>query len=45
MLRQLCETSGSKAVAEAAQKVRAFSDNEQAETWRRLGATLMQIKS
>jgi len=45
--RQLWETSGAKAVAEAAQKVRTFEekgDKEQVETWRRIEAALMQMK-
>jgi hypothetical protein len=45
--RQLWETSGAKAVAEAAQKVRTFEekgDKEQVEIWRRIEAALMQMK-
>ena len=45
--RQLWETSGAKAVAEAARKARTFEekgDKEQAETWRRIEAALMQMK-
>jgi vacuolar-type H+-ATPase subunit E/Vma4 len=45
--RQLWETSGAKAVAEAAQKVRIFEekgDKEQVETRRRIEAALMQMK-
>jgi hypothetical protein len=45
--RQLWETSGAKAVAEAAQKVLTFEQNgdkEQAETWRRIEAALVQMK-
>ena len=45
--RQLWETSGATAVAEAAQKVLTFEQNgdkEQAETWRRIEAALVQMK-
>ena len=45
--RQLWETSGAKAVVEAARKARTFEekgDKEQAETWRRIEAALMQMK-
>lgn len=41
--RQLFEAHGRKAVAEAAQKARAFEergDKEQAQTWRRIEAAL-----
>jgi hypothetical protein len=41
--RQLWETSGAKAIAEAAQKVRTFEDKgdkEQAEAWRRIETAL-----
>ena len=45
--RQLWETSGAKAVAEAARKVRTFEekgDKEQVKTWLRIEAALMQMK-
>jgi hypothetical protein len=45
--RQLLEAQGFKAIAEAAQKARAFEeqgDNEQAQTWRRIEAALMQMR-
>lgn len=41
--RQLWETSGAKAIAEAAQKVREFeerADKEKAEVWRQIEAKL-----
>ena len=45
--RQLLEAQGFKAIAQAAQKARAFEqqgDNEQAQTWRRIEAALMQMR-
>jgi hypothetical protein len=45
--RQLFEAHGFKAIAEAAQKARAFEeqgDNEQAETWRRIESALMLMR-
>jgi hypothetical protein len=45
--RQLLEAQGFKAIAEAAQKARAFEqqgNNEQAQTWRRIEAALMQMR-
>jgi hypothetical protein len=45
--RQLLEAQGFKAIAEAAQKARAFEEqgnNEQAQTWRRIEAALMQTR-
>ena len=45
--RQLLEAQGFKAIAEAAQKARAFEeqgDSEQAQTWRRVEAALMQMR-
>jgi hypothetical protein len=45
--RQLLEAQGFKAIAEAAQKARAFEEqgnNEQAQTWRRIEAALMQMR-
>ena len=45
--RQLWETNGAKAVAEAAHKAHTFEergDKEQAETWRRIEAALTQMK-
>jgi hypothetical protein len=45
--RQLLEAQGFKAIAEAAQKARAFEeqgDSEQAQTWRRIEAALMQMR-
>jgi hypothetical protein len=45
--RQLLEAQGFKSIAEAAQKARAFEeqrDHEQAQTWRRIEAALMQMR-
>jgi hypothetical protein len=45
--RRLMEVHGTKALAEAAQKARAFEQNgdkEQAETWRRIEAALMLMR-
>jgi hypothetical protein len=45
--RQLLEAQGFKAIAEAAQKARAFEqqgNNEQAQTRRRIEAALMQMR-
>jgi hypothetical protein len=45
--RQLLEAQGFKAIAEAAQKARAFEqqgNNQQAQTWRRIEAALMQMR-
>jgi len=45
--RQLFEAHGVKAIAEAAQKARACEeqgDREQAQTWRRVEAALMQMR-
>ena len=45
--RQLIEAHGSRAIVEAAQKARAFEeqgDKEQAQTWRRIEAALMQMR-
>jgi hypothetical protein len=45
--RQLLEAQGFKAIAEAAQKARVFEqqgNNEQAQTWRRIEAALMQMR-
>ena len=44
--RRLWEASGGKAIAEAAQKAVAFEragDEEQARTWRRIEAALIQM--
>lgn len=44
--RAMREAYGDKAVAEAAQKAKAFErqgDKEQAETWRRIEAALQQM--
>ncbi len=44
--RRLWETSGAKAIAEAAQKARSFKelgDKDQAKTWRRIEAALVQM--
>jgi hypothetical protein len=45
--RQLFEAHGFKAIAEAAQKARAFEeqgDNEHAHTWRRIEAALLSMR-
>jgi hypothetical protein len=44
--RQLLEAHGFKAIAEAAQKARAFEegDNEQAQTWRSIEAALLLMR-
>ena len=45
--RQLFEAHGSRAIAEAAQKARAYEeegDSEQAETWRRIEAALIRMR-
>ena len=45
--RRLLEAQGFKAIAEAAQKARSCEeqgDNEQAQTWRRIEAALMQMR-
>jgi diphthamide biosynthesis methyltransferase len=45
--RRLLEARGDKAMAEAAQKAVAFEqagDREQAQTWRRIEAALMQMR-
>lgn len=45
--RKLIEAQGPKALAEAAQKARAFEvqgDKAQAETWRRIEAALRQMQ-
>ena len=45
--RQLFEARGLKAIAEAAQKARVCEeqgDSEQAQTWRRVEAALMQMR-
>ncbi len=45
--RQLLEAQGLKAIAEAAQKARTCDeqgDGEQARTWRRIEAALMQMR-
>jgi hypothetical protein len=45
--RQLFEAHGFKAIAEAAQKARAFEqqgDSEQARTWRSIEAALIQMR-
>jgi len=45
--RQLFEAPGVKAISEAAQKARACEeqgDREQAQTWRRVEAALMQMR-
>jgi hypothetical protein len=44
--RQLFEAHGNKAVAEAAQKARAFEDQgngDEAKTWRRIEAALKEM--
>jgi hypothetical protein len=45
--RQLFQAHGTKAIAEAAQKARAFEqqgDDEQAQTWRSIEAVLLQMR-
>jgi len=45
--RKLLETHGPKAILEAAQKARTFEekgDREQAGTWRRIEAALLQLR-
>jgi len=45
--RQLYEVQGAKAIAEAAHKALAFeknNDTEQAHTWRRIEAALIEIR-
>lgn len=45
--RQLLETQGWKAIAEAAQKAREFersNDVEQAQAWRRIEAALLHMR-
>ncbi len=45
--RRLLEAHGLKAISEAAQKASAFErqgDHQQAETWRRIEAALMQMR-
>jgi len=45
--RQLYEVQGPKAIAEAAHKALAFeknNDKEQAETWRRIEAALIELR-
>ena len=45
--RQLYEVQGAKAIAEAAHKALAFeknNDKEQAETWRRIEAALIELR-
>ena len=45
--RQLYEVQGAKAIAEAAHKAQAFernNDKEQAQTWRRIEAALLQLR-
>ncbi len=45
--QQLFEAHGFKAIAEAAQKARAFEtqgDSENAETWRQIEAALMHMR-
>ncbi len=45
--RRLLEAHGLKAISEAAQKAAAFEqqgDHQQAETWRRIEAALMQMR-
>ena len=45
--RRLLEAHGFKAISEAAQKASTFEqqgDEEQAETWRRIEAALMQMR-
>jgi hypothetical protein len=45
--RKLFEVHGSKAIAEAAQKARAFEnrgDKPEAETWRRIEAALREMR-
>lgn len=47
MARHLFETHGAKAIAEAAQKSASFAlagDEEQAKTWRRVEAVLMEMQ-
>jgi hypothetical protein len=45
--RRLLEAHGTKAIAEAAQKARAFEeqgDKEQAQTWRRIESALLLMR-
>jgi hypothetical protein len=45
--RQLYEVQGAKAIADAAHKALAFemnNDTEQAQTWRRIEAALIEIR-
>jgi hypothetical protein len=45
--RQLLQAQGFKAIAQAAQKARTFEeqgDDEQAQTWRRIEAALLQMR-
>jgi hypothetical protein len=45
--RQLYEVEGAKAIAEAAHKAQACernNDKEQAETWRRIEAALLELR-
>ena len=45
--RQLLQAQGFKAIAQAAQKARTFEeqgDDEQAQTWRRIEAALVQMR-
>ena len=47
LARHLFETQGAKAIAEAAQKAVSFEkagDEEQAKTWRRVEAALMEMR-
>jgi hypothetical protein len=47
LARHLFETQGSKAIAEAAQKAASFEssgDKEQARTWRRVEAVLLELQ-
>lgn len=47
LARHLFETQGAKAIAEASQKAVSFEsagDKEQAKTWRRVEAVLLEIR-
>lgn len=47
LARHLFETHGTKAIAEAAQKAASFAaagDEEQANTWRRVEAVLLEMR-
>lgn len=47
LARHLFETHGTKAIAEAAQKAKSFEDaddEEQAKTWRRVQAALLEMR-